>query len=201
MSSYRNGVRIYTDEMIAQIRDLAEQKCSALTIARKMGNGITRNAIIGKCHRLGIQLQGRPLFGPEVIRVKREQKPPKPARVAEPLPETKRVYSTGHNTQGKKPHKAHVALPPMPEVQHSAPTVTGAPASIMGLGTTHCKWPIGHPDEARFYFCGNERSETRPYCPAHMAIAYQSNQKRAVKAERSYGLPASGMRHRGGELA
>lgn len=141
----RNG---WTDAAVEVLKDLwAEVDLSAATIARRLG--VTRNAVLGKIHRLGLSQPRRP-------------RPPAiapPPRLAKPRP----VASAR-----RAPTSAPVRTSPQP----SAETGPGLVARLEDLPGRACHWPLGDPQAADFAFCGR-RAETGPYCPAHAGMAYR----------------------------
>jgi len=112
----------WTDERVAELRSLWEQGLSASKIADQLGD-ITRNAVIGKAHRLGL---------------------------------------------AKRP----------------SPIKRGG-ATILDLTERMCRWPIGHPGEKGFHFCGAKTQVGVTYCAKHAAMAYQSSTKKDARRNRS----------------
>lgn len=162
----------WTDERVETLKKLWQDGLSASQIAKQLG-GVTRNAVIGKVHRLGLSGRAQPSKPARpVFKAPRPQravaKPAAPRRVTEPLPATTR------------------AQPPVP-VRY----VDEAPgsATILTLGTHMCKWPIGDPGEAGFTFCGR-RQKDGPYCVEHARVAYQPAQtkKRSSATELAHSL-------------
>ncbi len=123
----------WTDERIAKLQKLWDEGLSASQIAEKLGD-VTRNAVIGKAHRLGLKSRPSP--------VKQDASPAKPAA-----------------KKAKSPAK---------------PTKV----TLLDLNERMCKWPIGHPGEEDFHFCGKKAEPGFPYCAGHCAEAYQSQQPR-----------------------
>lgn len=182
----------WTDERIATLRDLWEQGLSASQIATKLGN-ITRNAVIGKVHRLG--LSGRP----SPVRSER------PAVVATAAAEAPAVETVAHKPVAEAPRPVAPAAPrpvrivsgapsssegsvveaaPPPRIQTARPAPAPAPrasepepmvrATLLSINDRMCKWPVGDPGEAGFHFCGRRAQTGMPYCQDHARIAYQA---------------------------
>ncbi len=151
----------WTDARIDLLRTSWEKGMTASQIADLLGEGVSRNAVIGKAHRLGLQARPSPVKGGEVAVA---------AMVAD---------SVAH------PVAAPVAAPAAPRAA-AAPVirkpkpVTGKPAktSLLDLSEKVCKWPIGHPGDADFHFCGKPSATGFPYCMEHCAVAYQAQQPR-----------------------
>ncbi len=149
----------WTDERVATLKKLWLDGLSASQIAKQLG-GVTRNAVIGKVHRLGLSGRAapsqpaRPAF-----------KAPRPARVAAPAP--------APVVQRRAAVDAPVA-PTLPSVLRQE---SPGSATVLTLGAHMCKWPIGDPATEGFTFCG-KGSNDGPYCDAHAQIAYQPQQAR-----------------------
>lgn len=147
----------WTDERVELLKKLWQDGLSASQIAKQLG-GVTRNAVIGKVHRLG--LSGRATPSKPARNVYKAPRPARPAqapsaprRMAEPL------------SSASAPTQAPVRY------------VDEAPgsATVLTLGAHMCKWPIGDPAMDNFTFCGR-RSGEGPYCHEHSRIAYQPAQ-------------------------
>ncbi|RJF94543.1 GcrA cell cycle regulator [Oleomonas cavernae] len=152
----------WTDERIASLRELWEQGLSASQIAAKLGN-ITRNAVIGKVHRLG--LSGRP----SPVRAERPAPAPRAERPA-PAPRPVRVLPASEPVaKAAAPARVVQAAPaPAPEPE---PMVR---ATLLSINDRMCKWPLGDPGDAGFHFCGRRAQSSMPYCQEHARIAYQA---------------------------
>jgi GcrA cell cycle regulator len=136
----------WCDDRVATLKQLWAGDLSASEIAETLG-GVTRNAVLGKLHRLGL-LGSRPRIPLEAKRVR-----PRRTRIGRRRASAPRRASAG----------AVVAPPDWP----------GEIASVEGLGAHHCRWPIADPRAEGFSFCGR-RADRGPYCPAHMAVAFLS---------------------------
>jgi GcrA cell cycle regulator len=145
----------WTDERVETLKKLWQDGLSASQIAKQLG-GVTRNAVIGKVHRLGLSGRAtpskpaRPVFkAPRPARA--TVAPSAPRRIAEPM----------------------VATPAPAPVRY----VDEAPgsATVLTLGAHMCKWPIGDPASDNFTFCGRRIGEG-PYCVEHAQVAYQPSQ-------------------------
>jgi len=148
----------WTDERVELLKRLWLDGLSASQIAKQLG-GVTRNAVIGKVHRLGLSGRAtpskpaRPVF-----------KPPRPARPVAAAPSAPRRIA--------EPVPAVAATPPRPmRCEAEAP----GSATVLTLGAHMCKWPIGDPSSDNFTFCGRRQSDG-PYCGEHAAVAYQPAQ-------------------------
>jgi GcrA cell cycle regulator len=155
----------WTDERVELLKKLWQDGLSASQIAKQLG-GVTRNAVIGKVHRLGLSGRAAPTKPARpIIKAPRPQRPAAapsaPRRISEPM--------------------ASMPTPPAP-VRY----IDEAPgsATVLTLGAHMCKWPIGDPSSDNFTFCGRRASEG-PYCGEHAQVAYQPAQtkKRSSAAE------------------
>ncbi len=155
----------WTDERVMRLRELWAQGLSASQIAAQIG-GISRNAVIGKAHRLG--LEGRP----SPIRSGGPRTKPRPRiKPTMPQPAAPRPAPGLSGVTVKRRE-----IPPEPALQ--IPTATKA---TNGPGSGHdCAWPIGNPGETDFHFCDRPAVEGRPYCAHHCAMAYIRKDKTAA---------------------
>jgi len=145
----------WTDERVETLRKLWLEGLSASQIAKQLG-GVTRNAVIGKVHRLG--LSGRAAPSHPSRQTFKAPRPPRPVTAPAPRP------------RAIEPRPAAAAPRPAPFVE-----LPGT-ATVLTLGAHMCKWPIGDPSSRDFTFCGRRASEERPYCADHARLAYQPPQ-------------------------
>ncbi|MCG6882506.1 MAG: GcrA cell cycle regulator [Silicimonas sp.] len=164
----------WTDERVETLKKMWAEGQSASQIAKELG-GVTRNAVIGKVHRLGLSNRaGSSAPAPE-------KKPAKdaPKKAAAKLAE-KVVEVTV--TPRKPIVPAGQPLPPQPSANEISPEALatvrevekGAKRiSLMELTERTCKWPIGDPATDDFWFCGLAVQQGKPYCEAHVGVAFQ----------------------------
>jgi len=138
----------WTEERVEQLKALWAEGLSASQIARVLGN-VSRNAVIGKVHRLG--LAGRA----------------GPARAERPRSSVPR----------KSVVHAAVAAPPIVE-EDPIKLEDGNFATVLTINDRMCRWPIGDPSENEFHFCARKPKSGSPYCEAHARKAYQPQQQR-----------------------
>jgi GcrA cell cycle regulator len=143
----------WTDERVELLKKLWLDGLSASQIAKQLG-GVTRNAVIGKVHRLG--LSGRAAPSQPARPAFKAPRPPRPAHTPAP----RRV-------------EAPQAAQPAPVFYVEEP----GSATVLTLGAHMCKWPIGDPATDAFTFCGR-RAGDGPYCIEHARMAYQPQQAR-----------------------
>jgi GcrA cell cycle regulator len=146
----------WTDERVATLKKLWLDGLSASQIAKQLG-GVTRNAVIGKVHRLGLSGRAAPSQPSRTT-----FKAPRPARPIH-TPAPRRVEA-----------HAHTPTPPRPIVYDESP----GSATVLTLGAHMCKWPIGDPSADSFTFCGRRNDGDGPYCVQHASVAYQPQQAR-----------------------
>lgn len=152
----------WTEERVEQLKTLWAEGLSAAQIANKMG-GVTRNAVIGKVHRLG--LSGRAT-------------PAKPQRGRAPASEKKEEGATAKTVQQE-------VKPVIPEPEFIAPLVldSGDRMTVATIKNNMCKWPIGDPATDEFHFCGQSTLSGKSYCAYHAHMAFQPPQRRTERRE------------------
>lgn len=158
----------WTEERIAQLKAGWEGGMTASQIAEALGEGVSRNAVIGKAHRLGLESRPSPVKGTE------DATPaPTPAKAAAPVAAT--VAPTA---------PAATAVAKAPATKKPARTGKAARTTLLDLNEKICKWPIGHPGDADFHFCGKPSQAGFPYCTEHCLIAYQAQLPRRDRDRR-----------------
>jgi GcrA cell cycle regulator len=157
----------WTDDRVELLKKLWAEGLSASQIAGRLG-GVTRNAVIGKVHRLG--LSGRATSS--------RSSAPRPRRTH--APRQHRTPSLTFGTRGnaalKPSYEAEFELAPVPVEELVIPLHERA--SILTLKESMCRWPIGDPTEEDFHFCGRKKVGTVPYCEHQARMAYQPVQAR-----------------------
>jgi GcrA cell cycle regulator len=166
----------WADEIITRLRELWDEGHSTAEIGRRLG--VSKNAVVGKAHRLDLPAR------PSPIRREGERPPHRsgpPRRFAGPtLPplSSAAVASTSLSSPAHAPRPADAApLPPRPPVV-IAPRPPPAPRAVLappprsyGRVITCC-WPIGEPGTRSFRFCDAESVPGKPYCAEHAQLAY-----------------------------
>src|SRR3954470_4220669 len=194
----------WTDERIERLKNMWAKGATASQIADELG-GVSRNAVIGKAHRLGLEQR------PSPVKAGEDDKDKNPVQAATPVaPPSSRVEPQAEPAR-QAPRApvpltaAAAALRPANEVQYRSigpdgfirqgpgdqqPPIPPAPprrlvpakpspevadkTSLLDLNDRICKWPMGHPGEPDFHFCGQPSNPGFPYCVAHCGVAYQA---------------------------
>ncbi|MBV1707362.1 MAG: GcrA cell cycle regulator [Hyphomicrobiales bacterium] len=166
----------WTEERIETLRTMWAARHSAKTIAGVLGEGVTRNAVIGKIHRLGLSERTK---ADEEGLVKAKPAPmARKAQHAMPTIQGNTVLAPIAEVQAQTLPQTHVRL------VESVVVPMCESISIMELRETTCRWPLGDPMTADFSYCGAKSPfGGGPYCAAHARIAYQPAQER--RRERS----------------
>jgi GcrA cell cycle regulator len=156
----------WTDERVETLKKLWLDGLSASQIAKQLG-GVTRNAVIGKVHRLG--LSGRAAPSHPSRPAFKAPRPPRPIQA--PAPRARAIETRAHHAPAPRPVTPFVELP--------------GTATVLTLGAHMCKWPIGDPSSNDFTFCGRRAGEDGPYCNDHARLAYQppAGKKKATVAD------------------
>ncbi len=185
----------WTDERVEHLKKMWTEGKSASQIAKELG-GVTRNAVIGKVHRLG--LSNRNGGGPEAAGAPATEEPAAaPAAAAAEAPEP--ALAAGRAEPAPAPEPANVSeapvapprrqivpagqpLPPQPSANEISPEALASVRevekralrlSLMELTERTCKWPVGDPATDDFWFCGLPVQQGKPYCEAHVGVAFQ----------------------------
>ncbi|MBW8755300.1 MAG: GcrA cell cycle regulator [Sphingomonadales bacterium] len=216
----------WTDERIEKLTKMWEGGATASQIAEELG-GVSRNAVIGKAHRLGLKARPSPVkpndkpeapaapaakpAKPAADTPRAEAAPPRqaaasasprpaaaappaasgaaPASVADAAPPTptphQRIVSVGPGgflRQG--PGDQQAPIPPAPPrrlVPAKPSSEISGKTSLLDLNDRICRWPMGHPGEPDFHFCGDKVNPGFPYCVEHCGRAYQAQLPRGAR--------------------
>ena len=188
----------WTDERVETLKRMWGEGQSASQIAKELG-GVTRNAVIGKVHRLGLsnrvgakeeeEAAAAPAASARAEPAARAEPPPK-AEPAAARPAAERPAAAPapapSNVTPMPMRKAIIPagqpLPPQPSLNEISPEVLASvrevekrakKISLMELTERTCKWPIGDPATEDFWFCGLPSIPGKPYCEAHVGVAFQ----------------------------
>jgi len=163
----------WTEDRVGALKKLWLEGQSASQIAKQLGGGVTRNAVIGKVHRLGLSGRATPSQPARTaaFRPARPRATPAGSPMAQP--------STPRRIEGAR-IEAVAPRPSLPVVTPVAAPELAGTATVMTLGAHMCKWPIGDPSSREFSFCGRRASEG-VYCIEHAKVAYQPQVRRGAK--------------------
>jgi GcrA cell cycle regulator len=192
----------WTEERIERLKKMWHDGSTASQIADELG-GVSRNAVIGKAHRLGLEARPSPVKpgeekekqasaapAPKLAPVERPA--PKPvaaeaerAAPAQPAARTpqrapsdlqyRSIGPGGFVRQGPGDQQAPIPPAPPRRLVPAKPSPEVADkTSLLDLNDRICKWPMGHPGEPDFHFCGNASNPGFPYCVEHCGVAYQA---------------------------
>ena len=170
----------WTDEKVERLKQHWMEGRSASQIASLLGDGLTRNAVIGKVHRLGLAGRAKsPNVG--VARPRRPAPPPAAQRaaarrLAAPAPRLTR----GATALAVAPEALSEAEP---EAFESVVVPMSLRVTIIELKEAMCRWPLGDPASSEFRYCGSPVA-SGPYCAYHGGLAYQPVQERRRDRDR-----------------
>ncbi|WP_438750435.1 GcrA family cell cycle regulator [Pararhizobium sp. O133] len=170
----------WTDERVEKLKKLWSEGLSASQIAAQLG-GVSRNAVIGKVHRLC--LPGRAKAGGTTTTARAKRPAPAAPRTAgNTFASRMTAPRAATRTTGAAVMKEEVEIDAI-EQREEAPASNVVVPMSRRLGLTQltdrtCKWPIGDPMKEEFHFCGNDSPDTSPYCTFHAKLAYQPSAER-----------------------
>ncbi len=210
----------WTDERIATLKKMWEGGSTASQIAEELG-GVSRNAVIGKAHRLGLKSRPSPVKANEKKKAAKKAAPkaaakkaapkaaakpaakPAPKREAaakpaapassgtpsqplpNPTPDLPKIVSVGPGgflRQGPGDQQAPIPPAPPRRLVPAKPSPEIADkTSLLDLSEKVCRWPMGHPGEPDFHFCGEPVNPGFPYCVEHCGRAYQAQLPRGAR--------------------
>ena len=158
----------WSDDRVEQLKTLWTEGLSASQIARALG-GVTRNAVIGKVHRLG--LSGRAKSPSTAAPRQRKARPAQMVRVSRPMARGNTALAQAFEVELDPDPIAYDNVVPMSQR-----------LSLLELNEATCHWPIGDPSSSEFFFCGGKALTSLPYCAHHSRIAYQPASDRRRQA-------------------
>ena len=156
----------WTEEREQKLKELWEKGYTASQIAEMLGEGTTRNAVIGKAHRLKLAAR---------IASKQSKSPKKQDDAASGLNKQEGYIS-------RKSRFKSLLLDKNFEVEN--------PKKLEELSNKNCRWPIGHPDEENFYFCGRNPVDGFSYCKLHVLYAFQPKNQKEELIDKEDDIPA-----------
>jgi GcrA cell cycle regulator len=192
----------WTDERVELLKKMWTEGQSASQIAKELG-GVTRNAVIGKVHRLGLSNRAGASAAPSApaasaTKPVAKDKPAAPSAPKAARPEPKAAAKEKPAANAESPAvetdaipmsaarraiiPAGQPLPPQPSANEVSPEAlakvsevekTAKKLTLMELTEKTCKWPVGDPATDNFWFCGLPVQQGKPYCEAHVGVAFQ----------------------------
>lgn len=158
---------MWTDERVDLLKRLWTEGLSASQIATKLGE-VTRNAVIGKVHRLGLSGRGTPSRAAQHTRARAKTLTPTPSAKVTQFP------TAGATALQAQPQTiAALAPAPKPKPMLHVATTARDKINILQLSDKTCRWPVGEPGTDSFHFCGCAPKSGLPYCDRHAQVAYQ----------------------------
>ncbi len=174
----------WTEERVETLKKMWAEGQSASQIAKELG-GVTRNAVIGKVHRLGLSNRasgGTAKVVKEKPAAKADAVPKAAPKAKAEAPERPAPAAPTPISARKQIIPAGQPLPPQPSANEISPEALASvrevekkamKLSLMELTERTCKWPIGDPATDEFWFCGLPVQQGKPYCKAHVGVAFQ----------------------------
>ncbi|WP_417411218.1 GcrA family cell cycle regulator [Hoeflea sp.] len=171
----------WTDERVERLKKLWADGLSASQIAAQLG-GVSRNAVIGKVHRLN--LPGRAKSGGQAsVRTKRTTAAPRAPNYAGRTAATQTTRPVGRSSGGAAlKQDMDLDVVASEEIDTRPMDDVVVPISrrltLVELSERTCKWPVGDPLQEGFHFCGNDSGDASPYCGYHAKMAFQPSSER-----------------------
>ena len=165
----------WTEDRVELLKRLWGEGLSASQIATRLGMGVTRNAVIGKVHRLN--LSGR-AQQPRSIAPRAPRKQREPSLAGSGMPSMPTAGSNALKPMLRAEAAPRPAALPEPKPVRLVDLSRGGRVTILHLSEKTCKWPIGDPGAEDFCFCGHGPRDGSPYCEYHARLAYQPMQDR-----------------------
>jgi GcrA cell cycle regulator len=153
----------WNDERVEALKKLWGEGYSASQIATQLG-GVTRNAVIGKVHRLGLAGRAKPAAASGATAAR-----PRKPRGGAPSLRVSRAAVRGNTALAQA---YEIDIEPEPELSDNVIPL-GQRRTLLELTESTCRWPIGDPGNPDFFFCGGPIISSLPYCAYHARLAYQ----------------------------
>jgi len=178
----------WTDDRVDILKSMWGDGKSASQIATELG-GVTRNAVIGKVHRLGLsnrptsttkattsdapksKTAAKPKVAKPVTAAQKQKKDTAPVvNIHPPIPRPRPIITAGKPLppQRSANEVSAEALANVKKIEEKARKL-----NLMQLTERTCKWPIGDPATEEFWFCGHPVDPGKPYCETHVSVAFQ----------------------------
>ena len=179
----KETVMSWTEERVDLLRKLWLDGLSASRIATELAGGVTRNAVIGKVHRLGMSGRVKSQTSASMNRIRLDAKVPGPT-ARTPMPQRPAGLSMRGNTALAIQARPMAMLQPQRTSGDVVPMAENV--TIMDLRESMCRWPVGDPSSTEFRYCGGKAPiGDGPYCKFHSRMAYQPVQDRRQRRSAS----------------
>ena len=155
----------WDDQRVEKLRIYWDKGYTASEIAKLLGEGVTRNSVIGKAHRCRLAARAP----------SKKSKSPKKQDATSNLNKQERHISRKSRFKSLILNKDFEAE---------------KPTQLENLTDHHCRWPIGHPDEENFYFCGRDPERNFSYCKLHIFMAFQPRNQKEEPINKEDDIPA-----------
>ena len=156
----------WTEEREQKLKKLWEKGCTASQIAEMLGEGTTRNAVIGKAHRLKL-----------------------PARAASKQSTSPKKQDAASGVLNKQ--EGHISRKSrFKSLLLNSSFESENPKKLEELGDNHCRFPLGHPDQEDFYFCGRTPVKGFSYCQLHTLYCFQEKNTKEELIDKEDDVPA-----------
>ena len=155
----------WTDEKVQKLKELWKKGHTASQIAEMLGD-TTRNAVIGKAHRLNLE-----------------------ARAPSKSSSSSGTSSVQNRIQRRPSQQPLTRKQKFQSILLDKNFEPESPKSLEQLDDKDCRWPIGHPDEKNFYFCGRTPVEGFSYCKLHVLYAFQPKNQKEDVLDKEDGVP------------
>ncbi len=163
----------WTEERVETLKKLWADGLSASQIAGRLAGGVTRNAVIGKVHRLNLSGRATPVRNAQPRTARKSPREPSAPGRSPSMP------TAGANALKPFQQLAPRPMPlPEPKPLRLVDSAKDGRITILHLSDKTCKWPIGDPNNEEFCFCGHGPRDGSPYCEYHARMAYQPPQSR-----------------------
>ena len=148
----------WNEENVGRLRELWDQGLPTAQIGKLLG--FTKNAVVGKAHRIGLERRPSPIRRTSVKPDRKKARSPVMPKLNFENKTNEIAQSENNASKNYYPKVANIFDP---------------------VSKRGCEWPEGHPDEPEFHFCGKERFDDKPYCLDHCSVAYVIPEKEDAK--------------------
>ena len=149
----------WNDKNVARLKELWDQGLPTAQIGKLLD--FTKNAVVGKAHRIGLERRPSPIRRTAV-------KPDRKKARSPVIPKLNFENQSVSDNKENENSSTKIFYPKIGKLFNS-------------IAKRGCEWPEGHPDEDEFHFCGKDRFEDKPYCIDHCAVAYVIPEKEDTK--------------------